>query len=349
MVYSDLTWDLEIQDRINSSMMTPTTDFANKKKDSRQSENRSRERDIVRKGMERLEKEISQYTQVQVSKEQVDIALLQRCKTTDIPAVNLAITNIQKALEKYVGFNNIDSQYCDKVGEVMDKAQNWCLEIEQEYNKAEVYSINTSKGDTEDVGTFSDNSETTVFEFLEAAELAYLGWGNSVQKANRLYNRHLSEEIKSRLINISDHYELMKQWLIKNYGGPSRIVGDIIGNLIRKPKPEIGNRKEKFVFYSAITGAMQRLERLSRVSYRERTELESCLLSRSTLSSMIGLLPISEYELWVREMTMSGLDFKNPVGMETFNCFKRICVIERNTCESARTDSYQSSNRRRIK
>ena len=130
IITEELTLEvLEIQDRINSSMMTPTTDFANKKKDSRQSENRSRERDIVRKGMERLEKEISQYTQVQVSKEQVDIALLQRCKTTDIPAVNLAITNIQKALEKYVGFNNIDSQYCDKVGEVMDKAQNWCLEI----------------------------------------------------------------------------------------------------------------------------------------------------------------------------------------------------------------------------
>ena len=52
-------------------------------------------------------------------------------------------------------------------------------------------------------------------------------------------------------------------------------------------------------------------------------------------------MPLVEYELWVREMTMSGLDFKNPVGMETFNCFKRIYVIERNTCESARTDSAQ--------
>ena len=121
------------------------------------------------------------------------------------------------------------------------------------------------------------------------------------------------------MINISDNYDLIKQWLIKNYGGPSRIVGDIIGNLIRKTKPAIGNRKEKFAFYSAITGPMQRLERLSRVSYIDRTELESCLLSRSTLSSMISLLPISEYDLWVRQMTMSGLDFKNPVGKETFN------------------------------
>ena len=85
---------------------------------------------------------------------------------------------------------------------------------------------------------------------------------------------------------------------------------------------------------------MQRLEQLSRVSYLDRTELESCLLSRSTLSSMISLLPISEYELWVREMTMSGLDFKNLVGIETFNCFKRI---------PARLDSLRTGTKKTTK
>ena len=123
----------------------------------------------------------------------------------------------------------------------MDKAQAWCLDIEDIYNKAEVHSINTSKGDAADVGIFSDNSQVTVFKFLEAAELVYLGWGNSVQKANRLYNKHLSDEIKSHIINISDNYSLMKTWLIPNYGGPSRIVGDILKNLSRKSKPVVGN------------------------------------------------------------------------------------------------------------
>ena len=124
-----------------------------------------------------------------------------------------------------------------------------------------------------------------MFKFLEAAELAYLGWGNSVQKVNRLYNKHLSEEIKSHLINISDNYGLMKGWLINNYGGPSRIVRDIISNFSRKAKPMGGNRKDKFVFYSDITGAIQRLEKLSRANYTDKAELESCLLSRSTLST----------------------------------------------------------------
>ena len=66
----------------------------------------------------------------------------------------------------------------------MDQAQAWCLNIEDLYNKTEVHSINTSKGDAANVGIFSDNSQSTVFEFLEAVELVYLGWGNSVQKAN---------------------------------------------------------------------------------------------------------------------------------------------------------------------
>ena len=123
----------------------------------------------------------------------------------------------------------------------MDIAQAWCLDIEEMYNKAEVHSINAFK-------------------------LAYLGWGNSIQKANWPYNKHLFDKIKSHLINISDNYSLMKTWLITNYGGPVRIFGDIVSNLSRKSKPILGNRREKFSFYSAITGSIQRLERLSRVN-----------------------------------------------------------------------------------
>ena len=87
------------------------------------------ERDIVRKGIERLEKQISQLIGSTISKDQVDIALLKKCKTVDVPAVNSAIGNIQKALQKYVGFKGMQSSYCDTIDNLMDRAQNWCLEI----------------------------------------------------------------------------------------------------------------------------------------------------------------------------------------------------------------------------
>ena len=34
----------------------------------------------------------------------------------------------------------------------------------------------------------------------------------------------------------------------------------------------------------------------------------------------------------------AGLDFKNWVGIETFNCFKKVCIIERNKNESSRSE-----------
>ena len=51
----------------------------------------------------------------------------------------------------------------------------------------------------------------------------------------------------------------MKAWLIRTYGGPSRIVNDIVTNLALKPKPSSSSKKEKYAFYSAITGAIQPL------------------------------------------------------------------------------------------
>ena len=37
-----------------------------------------------------------------IAETQVDIALLKKCKTVDVPAVNSVIGNMQKALQKYV-------------------------------------------------------------------------------------------------------------------------------------------------------------------------------------------------------------------------------------------------------
>ena len=53
---------------------------------------------------------------------------------------------------------------------------------------------------------------------------------------------------------------------------------------------------------------------------------------------LISLLPTAEYDFWVREMTVAGLDFRNPVGLETLNCFKKVCIMERNTNESSESN-----------
>ena len=69
----------------------------------------------------------------------------------------------------------------------------------------------------------------------------------------------------------------MKQWLILNYGGASRIVNDIVNNLSLKSKPESGSIGEKYAYYAAITSALQRLEKLAKVSSINKIELDNCL------------------------------------------------------------------------
>ena len=118
---------------------------------------------------------------------------------------------------------------------------------------------------------------------------------------------------------------MMKNWLICNYGSPSRIVGDIVSSLAGKNKPGVNNKKVKFIYFSAIIRDLQRLEKLSRRIQVNKEKLESCLLSRSTNTSLVNLLPSAEHDLWVREMTYAGLDFRNPEGSYTLACLKR-CV-----------------------
>ena len=306
-------------------------------------ETNKRECEIVRKGIERTEKQLRQLILNDIYAESVDISLIKKYKTIDVPCVHAAIGSIQKSLQRYVKFSRMDLQYCDEINDLLDEAENWCLRVEVLYNKAEVHSINTSKGDTADVGVFSDNAKVTVYEFLEAAEIAYLGLGNSVQKANRLYNRHLSEEIKSKLINKSDSYAEMKQWLILNYGGVSRIINDVICELSRRSKPATNNSQAKFAFYAHISGSLQRLERLSKVDGISANDLETCLYSRATLSSLSLVLPYETYSDWISEMTKSGLDYKNPVGVAAYSVFKDLCILERNKSEGSRASEKSSS------
>ena len=76
-------------------------------------------------------------------------------------------------------------------------------------------------------GLFSNNADKTVFEFLESFELGYIDWGNNRQLASKLC-KHLSDDLQDKLMTRSDNFALMREWLISNYGGASRIVNDTI-------------------------------------------------------------------------------------------------------------------------
>ena len=101
----------------------------------------------------------------------VDIALIRKCNTIDLPALQSALKICEKSLLKYLSFPGVDNSYCDRISSLLDNAESWALHVVQAYTRAEVHSIKGSPGDIADVGIFSDNADKTVFQFLESFEI----------------------------------------------------------------------------------------------------------------------------------------------------------------------------------
>ena len=75
---------------------------------------------------------------------------------------------------------------------------------------------------------------------------------------------------------------------------------------------------------------------MSKVDEISSIDLETCLYSRATLSSLSLILPRETYSDWIYEMTKAGLDYKNPMGVVAYSVFKNLCIVERNKSEGAR-------------
>ena len=82
--------------------------------------------------------------------------------------------------------------------------------------------------------------------------------------------------------------------------------------------------------------ALQQLEKLICTNPTHGIELKELLHSRNTLTSLSKLLITQDYNEYIREMTRRNLDWRNPLGQDTYECFRYICTMEKNMLEAAR-------------
>ena len=101
---------------------------------------------------------------------------------------------------------------------------------------------------------------------------------------------HLSDDLKDKQITRSYSYALMREWLVQNYGGVSRIVNDTVMALARRKKPALPDRADRYLHISAIISSLQRLEKLMCSNPTLGFELKDYLFARNTLNSLTKLL-----------------------------------------------------------
>lgn len=186
------------------------------------------------------------------------------------------------------------------------------------------------------MGIFNNKAEKTVFEFIEEADLAMLGWGTSKQRASLLI-KHLSEEIKSRIADFSDNFSSIRGWLIKTFGGLERIIGDILARLKSQHRPSNpiaitpGDKgKDMHILQLLIASAVGRFDKLVKLPDINIVHLTSVMYCRNTISGLNELLPHQDQDQLQRKMMERNLDWDNPQGESTYALFKEYCTTERN-------------------
>ena len=97
----------------NTSVNALVSEPRTPERDQRSTVSNTREQEIVRKGIERAEKQLRQIISNNLMESSKDISLIKKHKTVDVSAIHAAVGNIQKSLQKYVKFPEIDYEYCD--------------------------------------------------------------------------------------------------------------------------------------------------------------------------------------------------------------------------------------------
>lgn len=85
---------------VNNSVSATILEPRAPERDQRQTETSSREREIVRKGIEPAEKQLKHIISNNLNSSSKDISLIKKHKTTYVPAIHAAVGNIQKSLQK---------------------------------------------------------------------------------------------------------------------------------------------------------------------------------------------------------------------------------------------------------
>ena len=73
--------------------------------------NLARECEVIRKGIERPEKLITQLISTEIPRDYIDISLIRKYTTIDLPALQSASKTGEKSLFKYLSFPDIDNSY----------------------------------------------------------------------------------------------------------------------------------------------------------------------------------------------------------------------------------------------
>ena len=72
-------------------------------------------------------------------------------------------------------------------------------------------------------------------------------------------------------------------------------------------------------------------------------ELNDWLYTWNTLLSLSKLIVVLDFDEYIREMTRRSLEWRNPLGKKTYECFRYICTMEKNMLDALDNGGFSNT------
>ena len=135
-----------------------------------------------------------------------------------LPHVDGERKELCKMLEQYEKVQSSDEDLINNIENIIDQAREWSAGLRQKHQELDCYKKPLDRKYFEGLKAFHKDSEMNIFEFISRFEALTEEQGTAKERAILLFETYLSKEIQMDIFNRKDDYQLMRIWLIRQFG-----------------------------------------------------------------------------------------------------------------------------------
>ena len=226
---------------------------------------------------------------------------------------------VEKLMDKYEKFpaGQVDTNALFRAGEIISDARDWCTNLTGRYDQLDCANKPVDSKLFEGLGVFTEDSETSIYEFLKRFDTFMEDMGSKSDRATLLYEQHLDENIKLMTVQLRGDLDKLKEWLLKRFGEPRNMCMNILKSISKGNPPSDVHVTSTLLFhYRSLDAAMKRIAELKHLPGLPLSKLKNHIEGTDFITSIIDLLPIQANKNFFEKLYEKGIDMINIQGPE---------------------------------
>lgn len=291
--------------------------------------------EYTKRKLEKLIDKVQRVTQEEVP-ETADISDVRKHHNVTVPKLQKILESVNKAVQEYIKGVDFHPEFYQACLDASDAADNWIENVEHLYDQLDVHTVDNEKNRSNiEVSTFHGDHKQTVHEFIEEFETAYNNVGQSKRRATIMHKKCLSPWIKSQTLHVSNDYQMLKSWLIEQFGDAMTVIDTLVASLECAKRPSPNNPKDRLAYYLNISNIIMRIERLRTTSPIPPPDIDAHLYSRPVLERLISVVTDLDEPKLNDAIRAAGLDTRKPQGRYTFGVYKDFILAQVDNAQRA--------------